>query len=155
MTKHVEVSLMDSFTKCLEKNFDNKRRRQIEERIESFLKAEQEFVASGGKDIQKMSTFGKTLGKMGQKDVYSLELGTDRFLAKIMEVNNTKYYVFYWAGSHEKYNKYIKNLESNKITEQEAKVKIASQSVDRVLKTFREPSPPDPNSSPNNKKLRH
>lgn len=125
MIKSFKTVLTDSFKKCLTKDFDKKRIKKIIERMKDLESAENEHLVHGGADRSKLNQFGKTLSKAGHKDIYSLELGTDRFLAKIIETPYETYYIFYWGGSHEKYNNIIKNLDANKLPEDNAKKEIA------------------------------
>lgn len=50
--------------------------------------------------------FGKSL--VMNKNIYVLEMGHDRAMAVIIEKENKKIYAWFWAGSHEEYNKKLK-----------------------------------------------
>lgn len=129
MVKNFKAVLTDSFKKCLFKDFDKNRIKKIIERMKDLEAAANEHLVHGGSDRSKLNQFGKTLNKAGHKDIYSLEIGTDRFLAKIIETPYDTYYVFYWGGSHEKYNNIIKNLDTNKLPEDNAKKEIAKATL--------------------------
>ncbi len=105
----------ESFDKILKKEFpDKKKLQKIYETIKELENSENEYMSSGQKDRTKLNKFGKTLSRMGQKDTYCLEVGTDRFLAHVIEDEKSKVYVWYWGGSHEKYNNVLKNLPKKK-----------------------------------------
>ncbi len=105
----------DDFQKCLKKSFlDKKRIKKIMDTIGELEKAENEHFSMGGKDRTNLNRFGKTLSAMNQKDIYCLEVGTDRFLAHVVEDEKSKVFVWFWGGSHEAYNKMLKNLSNNK-----------------------------------------
>ncbi len=116
MTKLCLSMKDDGFDKCLRKNFvDKKKSKKILETIEQLEKAENEHFSTGGGDRTRLNKFGKTLSKMGQKDIYCLEVGTDRVLGHVVEDEKSKIFIWFWAGSHEAYNNMLKNLSNNKI----------------------------------------
>lgn len=129
-----------AFKKCLEKDFDKKRVKKIIERIQELEVVANEYLSSGGTDRSKVNQFGKTLSKTGNKDIYSLELGTDRLIAKIVEMEGCQYYLFYWAGSHEKYNYVIKNIDTNRFSESHTTDEISK--VRSTINDLREKSYP-------------
>ena len=105
----------DSFDKILKKEFtDKKRIKKIYDTIKDLEVAENEYMISNEKDRKKLNQFGKTLSKIGHKDTYCLEIGTDRFLAHVVEDEKAKIFIWYWGGSHEKYNNVLKNLPAPK-----------------------------------------
>jgi mRNA-degrading endonuclease RelE of RelBE toxin-antitoxin system len=48
--------------------------------------------------------FGKTLTSVN-RNIYVMEIGTDRALAVIVKKDDKKVYTWFWGGSHESYNK--------------------------------------------------
>ncbi len=140
----------ESFDKILKKEFaDKKKLQKIYNTISELENLENEYFNSGGKDRNKLNQFGKTLSKMGHKDTYCLEVGTDRFLAHIIEDEDVKIFAWYWGGSHDKYNNVLMNLPKpksdieKKIEEEKSNVVKNIQSIrkdtsfDRNLKSTR------------------
>lgn len=110
MSKIAKSLKVDSFSKCIKKDFDSKDAKKIYQTIERFEQSENDFLKGLDPNRQKVNLFGKSLSRMGQKDIYCLEIGTDRALAKIVEQDNVKVFVWFWAGSHEKYNNVLKQI---------------------------------------------
>ncbi len=139
----------DGFQKCLKKSFvDKKKIKKIMDTIGELEKAENEHFAMGGGDRAKLNRFGKTLSKMGQKDIYCLEVGTDRVLAHVVEDEKSKVLVWFWGGPHEAYNNMLKNLSNNKalnvsaekIEEEKQKVWV-TENIRNVTGKFRDENP--------------
>ncbi len=128
----------ESFDKCLKKGFgDKKKIAKIFETIKQLEQAENEHFSTHGTDRTKLNRFGKTLSKMGQKDIYCLEIGTDRVLAHVIEDDKAKIFVWFWGGSHEAYNNMLKNLSNNKslnISDEE-KTKIGTMNIVKDIRS--------------------
>jgi len=113
----------ESFDKIIKKEFaDKKKLKKIYDTIKELEDSENEYMSLGQKDRTKLNQFGKTLSRMGHKDTYSLEIGTDRFLAHIIENDKAKIYVWFWGGSHEKYNHMLKHLPKKDYTDSDERL---------------------------------
>lgn len=127
MTKKCYSVKVDSFGKHLKKDFNSKQIEKIYEKIKELEAAENQYMESSHGDRTKLNHFGKTLSKIGHKDIYCLEVGTDRFLAKVIENDQSKVFAWYWAGSHEKYNNVLKQIAQNKKGHDSIDEEVATQ----------------------------
>lgn len=99
------------FEKTIKAAFNKDKIKKIYEKIKDLedLENDRDALATDKKS-QRAPVHGKTLSKMEKKNIYVLEVGTDRFMAVIIEKDNKKIYAWFWGGSHESYNHKIKTI---------------------------------------------
>lgn len=90
--------------------FDSEKRKKILEKINKLEAMENDRSLIPHGKQHPSTVYGKTLSKLN-KNIYVMEHGDDRIMSVIIEKDNKKIYVWYWAGAHEEYNKKI-NTES-------------------------------------------
>lgn len=117
-----------SFEKSI-KNVEQKTINRINAAIEKLESDETEYFASNTKGLLPHLKHGNCLTAMGQNNIYVLKVGTDRAIASILEKDNQKIYVWFWGGTHEKYNELLK---AKKLQEKGRNVNASSETTSSI-----------------------
>lgn len=148
MTKRCFSIMTPDFEKSI-KALDADQRKKLKSQISELENMENDHTLVPEGKISAASHFGKTLSKVN-RNIYCMEIGTDRALAVIIKKEDKKIYAWFWGGPHEEYNKMYKkqnvldkkenqvaSTNSAEITEkiEEIKVQEKTQVIDKIKGT--------------------